>query len=186
MRLELASRRLALTTIEARYPGAMVLDLTSRGPDPWVRFSPFFPHGNIPVPDGSGRLAASVEGIWQGLKVFESAGVDESKFEVESMRGLKRTLRRLGPCRAHLVNGRLLGYREARYALYLPAYRWVLDHRLAPELAELARLAAAGPVVLLDYESNADPGDLRRPLSHAGLVIRYLTGDWPESTSARK
>jgi len=78
-----------------------VLDLTSRGPDPWVRFSPFWPHGGIPVPLSDGRTGASVEGIWQALKVFETAGVDESKLGVTTMRGLKRTARRLGAVRGH-------------------------------------------------------------------------------------
>ena len=44
-------------------PTATVLDLTSRGPASWVRFSPFFPHGGIPVHDSPGRTATSVEGI---------------------------------------------------------------------------------------------------------------------------
>src|SRR5262245_22655287 len=59
----------------------VIHDVTSRGPEPWVRFSPFFPHGGIPVPFTAGRTAMSVEGIWQGLKVFASADVDESKFD---------------------------------------------------------------------------------------------------------
>ena len=50
-----------------------ILDLTSKAAEPWVRFSPFYPHGDIPVPFSAGRTAQSVEGIWQGLKVFESA-----------------------------------------------------------------------------------------------------------------
>src|SRR5438445_5621679 len=56
--------------IEARYPGAAVVDVTSRGPEPWVRFSPFYPHGGIPVPYSPGVESESVEGIWQALKVF--------------------------------------------------------------------------------------------------------------------
>ncbi|TDD65424.1 hypothetical protein E1298_41375, partial [Actinomadura rubrisoli] len=28
--------------------GALVLDVTSRGDEPWVRFSPFYPHGGYP------------------------------------------------------------------------------------------------------------------------------------------
>jgi hypothetical protein len=43
---------------------------------PWVRFSPFYPHGDILVPLWLGLTAASVEGIWQGLKVFERADVE--------------------------------------------------------------------------------------------------------------
>ena len=35
------------------------------------------------------------------------------------------------------------------------------------------------PVVLLDYETNADIENLAKPLSHAALVARYLEGTWP-------
>jgi hypothetical protein len=168
------------------------VDVTSRGPTPWVRFSPFYPHGGIPVPLWPGREAASVEGIWQGLKRFEGEdAIDPRAFVNATMRGLKRTSRAVG--RGGVARGRvlghqagadvdtLLGYVEARLRLYLPAYRWVLDHRLHDELAQLRELAARGPVVLLDYATNGDVADPRKPLSHAALVKRYLEDDWPDA-----
>lgn len=174
--------RAAAARAAKRHPGAVVLDLTSRGPDPWVRFSPFFPHGDLPVPRSPGRTAASVEGVWQALKVFEHADVDESKLHITTMKGLKRTSPRLGRVLGHrdgLGGARLLPYIEARRALYLPTYRLVLEQRLQPEVAELRRLAAAGDVVLLDFEVNTDVDDPSRPLSHAGLVMHYMNGTWP-------
>lgn len=54
----------------------------------WLDLSPFYPHGNIPVPFSENTFAYSVEGIWQGLKVFESADIDTSKFEVQNMKGI--------------------------------------------------------------------------------------------------
>jgi uncharacterized protein DUF6939 len=81
--------------------------------------------------------------------------------------------------RAGLHGERLLTYAEARRAIYLPSYRWALDNRLQDLLAELRQCGSAGAVILLDYETNADIDDLARPLSHAGLVMRYLEGDWP-------
>ncbi|HEY8376517.1 MAG TPA: hypothetical protein VIK91_08510 [Nannocystis sp.] len=183
MAVHLLSRH-ALAAAARRFPGAAVLDLTSRGPEPWVRFSPFYPHGGIPVPFTPGRTAMSVEGVWQALKVFAREDVDPGKLDITTMKGIKRSVRRLGACLGHregLAGARLLSYREARYRIYLPTYRWVLDHRLGPELAELRRLAAAGDIVLLDYETNPDPDDLTRPLSHAGLVRHMILGTWPES-----
>src|SRR4051794_23159303 len=111
------SRRKSATTLSRAHPGAVLIDVTSRGPEPWVRFSPFFPHGAIPVPFSPGRTAASVEGIWQGLKVFEKADVDPSRFDVTSMSGLKRSTRRFGSVRGHRrgVDGTdLLDYLQAR------------------------------------------------------------------------
>jgi hypothetical protein len=81
--------------------------------------------------------------------------------------------------RAGFQGDRLLAYAEARRQIYLPTYRWVLDHRLQEELAELRRLGTAQLVVLLDYETNGDSDDLTRPLSHASLILRYLEGSWP-------
>jgi hypothetical protein len=79
----------------------VVVDVTSRGPEPWVRLSPFYPHGGIPMPLSPGDVGASVEGIWQGLKVFADADVDASKLTVTKMTGLKRTVRKFGPVLGH-------------------------------------------------------------------------------------
>ena len=120
--------------------------------------------------------------MWQGLKVFEAADVDPRKFEVTSMRGLKRTVRRFGQCLGHRWGTRgseLLGYREARFRIYLPTYLWVLQNRLQPELELLRERLAQGPVILLDYETNLDIENLSRPLSHAGLIRAFLADSWP-------
>lgn len=183
MPLLVDSRRKAATTRERAYPGATFLDVTSRGPEPWVRFSPFYPHGDIPVPFTPGRTAQSVEGIWQGLKVFERADVDPTRFDVRTMSGIKRTTRQLGRVLGHregLSGTRLLPYREARYRIYLPSYRHVLERCLSGPLDELRRLSAEGLVVLLDYETNESVEDLSKPLSHAGLIRRFIEGTWPK------
>lgn len=183
MAIVIESRRKKPETILHRFPGAVLIDVTSRGEMPWVKFSPFFPHSGIPVPMSPGRVAHSVEGIWQGLKVFETEGVDLSKFEVKTMNGLKRSVRTRGRVlghRAGVPNPALLGYREARYKIYLPAYRWVLDNCLQTELQRLRELAATSTVVLLDYETNDDVENLKSPLSHASLIVRYLENNWPK------
>jgi hypothetical protein len=182
MPLIIASHRTPRETLRQRYDEVLVLDMTSRGPEPWVRFSPFYPHGGIPVPFSPDHVSATVEGIWQGLKVFERADVDPSRLTVTAMKGIKRSARVYGKVlghRAGLDGDRLLSYGEARHAIYLPSYRWVLEHRLQDALGELRRLAASQMVLLLDYETNCDVNDLTRPLSHACLVKRYLEDDWP-------
>lgn len=182
MEVLVESRRKSLKTIERAYPGALVIDVTSKASLPWQKFSPFFPHGGIPVPFSPGVTAQSVEGIWQALKVFEHADVDTEKLQVTSMRGLKRTTRRFGRVLGHRkgINGRdLLSYLEARKAIYLPCYRFVLVEKLAEEVRALRQYAERERVVLLDYETNTGIRDLKRPLSHAGLVAAYLTDRWP-------
>ncbi|MEK6234228.1 MAG: hypothetical protein N2C14_05925 [Planctomycetales bacterium] len=184
MNIIVAHRRSRPDNLRDRHgEDAEIIDVTSKGEQPWVRFSPFWPHGEIPVPFSQGVTGASVEGIWQALKVFESEDVDASKLRVTNMKGIKRSVRRLGAVRGHrrgLQGDELLAYQVARERIYLPAYRWVLDHCLQDELQRLRRMADAKPLVLLDYQTNGDVADLKTPLSHAALVMRYLQDDWPE------
>jgi hypothetical protein len=55
----------------------------------------------------------------------------------------------------------------------------VLENCLQAEIAQLRQMAQAQTVILLDYETNTDIDDLSKPLSHAGLVKRYIEGNWP-------
>jgi hypothetical protein len=176
------SRRKKPATLAKRWPGATIVDVTSKGLEPWIRFSPFYPHGGIPISNSPGETAQSVEGLWQGLKVFEREETDPSKWAITDMSGIKRGGKSRGAVRGHrfgLTSTELLDYRSARYRIYLPAYRWVLENRLAALVAELRQLAAKGLLVLLDYETNADVDDLSSPLSHASLVMYYLEDRWP-------
>lgn len=180
MQVHVLSRR--RNGVAERYPGALVVDVTSRGPDPWVRFSPFYPHGGIPVPFSPGVESESVEGIWQALKVFRGTGIDVGKLRVTSMKGLKRTVRKHGEVvghRAGVEGAELLPYEQARRRIYLPSYRWVLENRVADLVDRLRTEGAGRAVVLLDYTTNGDLTDLSKPLSHAALLGRYLRQDWP-------
>jgi hypothetical protein len=173
------SRRKSVATLQKAWPGATLVDVTSKGTEPWVRFSPFWPHGGIPIPNSPHVTAQSVEGLWQGLKVFEEADIDPAKWAITSMKSIKRSARSLGPVQGHrfgVDSPKLLGYHEARLKIYLPAYRWILEHKLTAELKALRKLP--GDIVLLDYETNSNVDDLSKPLSHASLVKSYLDGNW--------
>lgn len=177
--IHLASRRRTVASLTAEFPGAQIIDATSKAMEPWVRLSPFYPHGGIPVPFCDGVTAQSVEGIWQALKVFEHADIDPAKLQVTTMRGLKRTVRRYGPVRGHragLDSDRLLDYVTARRLIYLPSYRWVLDHRVTDLHERLRQLSERAEVVLLDYTTNGDLTDVTKPLSHAALIRQYIEG----------
>ena len=111
------SKRKKPEALKEQYPDAMIIDVTSHAVDEFVMFSPFYPIGGVPVPFTEGLVAVSVEGIWQGLKVFEDADIDTSFFSKREMKNLKRTTRKYGICLGHRkgVHGEeLLGYIEAR------------------------------------------------------------------------
>ncbi len=177
------SKKKSLKTLGKLYPNAKIIDVTSKGEKPWVKVSPFYPHGGIPVPHSQGSYAMSVEGIWQGLKVFETEDIDISKFEVKNMKGIKRTVRKFGKPLGHRkgVNGtELLDYVSARKQIYLVAYAWMLDNTAQDVIQLLKSEAEKNDIVLLDYDTNGEIENTNRPLSHASLVKRYLYKKYPE------
>ena len=176
------SKRKSLEAIKEKYPDAMIIDVTSKAQDEFVKFSPFYPNGGIPVPF-TDDIALSVEGIWQGLKVFEDADVDTKMFTKNDMKGMKRMVSKLGPCLGHRkgVHGEeLLDYIQARKLIYLPSYKWVLENKLQKLVTAVRCISKNKPVVLLDYNTNPDVNDPRRPLSHASLIKAYVEGNYPE------
>lgn len=131
--LHIDSKRKKRENILKKYPDAIIADVTSHAEDDLIKLSPFYPHGGIPVPFSEGVTATCVEAVWQGLKVFESADVDMKMFTNESMKNIKRTVRKFGKPLGHRkgVNGtELLGYIEARKQIYIPTYKWVLEHKV--------------------------------------------------------
>lgn len=180
-----ANKRKKVETIQNDYPGCVIIDVTSNSKDgEYVKFSPFYPHGGIPVP-GMSRTAASVEGIWQGLKTFESGeGISLETMSNRTMKNLKRTVRTHGRCLGHQYDGRLLSYIEARNLIYLPAYNWVLENKLGELTRKLRDLSLRKTVVLLDYETNADVNDPTKPLSHASLIKAYVDQMKDENVAA--
>ena len=177
------SKKKKLETLKDEYPDAMIIDVTSHAVDEFVKFSPFYPNGGIPVPFTDGLVAVSVEGIWQGLKVFEDADVDTTFFSKRDMKNLKRTVRKYGPCLGHRkgVHGEeLLGYIEARKQIYLPCYKWVLENKLKKFVTAIRIISKNKPVVLLDYNTNPDVNNPKKALSHASLIKAYIEGNYPE------
>lgn len=181
--LVIESKKKKLETLKKEYPDAMFIDVTSHAEDEFVKFSPFYPHSGIPVPFTPGKTSQSVEGIWQGLKVFEDADVDRMMLGVRDMKNIKRTTRKYGACLGHRkgLNGEeLLGYIEARKLIYLPSYKWVLDHNLQDLVKAIRIISKNKTVVLLDYETNADVENPKKALSHASLIKAYIEGNYPE------
>ena len=177
------NKRKKPATILKKYPEAILADVTSGAKDGLVKLSPFYPHGDIPVPFSEGYTATCVEAIWQGLKVFEGCDVDVQMFQNDTMKNIKRTVRRFGKPLGHRkgVNGKeLLGYIEARKQIYIPTYRWVLENKVAHIIERLRSASNEGKtIVLLDYDTNADVEDPKKPLSHASLIKAYAEGIYP-------
>lgn len=165
-----------------KYPGAVLCDVTSKAKDSLIKLSPFYPHGGIPVPFSDGYTATCVEAVWQGLKVFENCDVDISMFRNDTMKNIKRTVRKYGAPLGHRKGVRgseLLGYLEARKQIYIPTYRWVLENKVYGIIERLRSAAKEKTIVLLDYDTNSDVENLTKPLSHASLIKAYAEGIYP-------
>jgi hypothetical protein len=169
-------------TLLAKYPNAKIVDVTSKATNALVKLSPFYPHGDIPIPFSNNKTAKSVEGIWQGLKVFETADIDVSMFSNDTMKDIKRTVRKYGKPLGHRkgINGtELLSYLDARIQIYLPSYLWVLENKVSEIIDRLREAAQKEDIVLLDYATNCDVLDPKKPLSHAFLVKAFVEGNYP-------
>ena len=176
------SKRKKTENILKKYPNAIIADVTSQANDGLVRLSPFYPHGGIPVPFSEEYTATCVEGIWQGLKVFENEDIDISMFLNDTMKGIKRTVRKHGRVLGHRkgVHGtEILGYVEAKHQIYIPAYRWMLEYRAMDIIERLRKASETKTIVLLDYNTCCNVDDETKPLSHAYLVKAYAEGLYP-------
>ena len=181
------SKRKKAATILKNYPDAILADVTSSAKDGLVKLSPFYPHYGIPVPFSEGYTATCVEAIWQGLKVFESCDVDVEMFKNDTMKNIKRTVRRFGRPLGHRkgVNGtELLGYIDARKQIYIPTYKWMLENKVANIIERLREASKTKTIVLLDYDTNADVENAKKPLSHASLIKAYVEELYPYEDSS--
>ena len=150
------NKKCSIANIKKEYPDAIIIDVTSKATDDFVKLSPFYPVGGIPVPGKEGMTSMSVEGIWQGLK---------------------RTCRTHGQCLGHSYNGQVLGYIEARKLIYVPSYKWMLENKCADLVKKIKLMSQTRTVVLLDYDTNEDIENSSKPLSHASLVKNYVLGN---------
>ena len=151
--------------------GYTIIDVTSKSDSKFIKCSPFYPHGNIEVPCLKDVYSESVEGIWQGLKVFTDCNADYSKFNIKGMKHIKRSCRKYGKVLGHKFGEDIINYCSARHNIYLPVYKWVIENKLQDLMEELMTYTK---IVLLDYTTNEDITDLRKPLSHASLIKSYI------------
>jgi hypothetical protein len=174
--------KMIMDVLQKMYYDTVIIDVTAKATDEFVKCCPSYPNGGIPVPF-TNDVSLSVEGIWQGLKVFENADVDTRLFTKSDMKGMKRNVSKLGDMKGYRkgVNGNeVLDEAEARKLIYLPCYKWVLDNKLQKLMTALRCISKNKPVVLIDDTLSSDATDPKRPISHASLIKAYIEGNYPE------
>lgn len=188
-RIYVANKKSKIENIRKKYPNASILDITSNSDYDLLRvLSPFYPHGNIPIPGMPGRTATCVEAIWQGLKVFENFGVDYSTFRNDTMKDIKRSVRKYGKPLGHKFGEKIINYSDARWSIYIPTYFYVLENVSSVQhtINKLKKRLEERDIVLLDYNTNCNIADYSKPLSHAGLLKKYLEGNYPQISDREK
>ncbi len=114
---------------------------------------------------------------------MEKASIDENKFKIRTGKKLKRSAKPSDSCKnaddkcvfGHYGGpGKVLPYIEARKLIYLPLYEAMLDTFLQDELASLYNLHLQFDLILLDFFTNDDVDDARKPLSHSSLIKARL------------
>lgn len=176
------SKRKKIENILKIYPDAIVADVTSQAKDGLVKLSPFYPHGDIPVPFSPKVTAACVEGVWQGLKVFENESIDIQMFANNTMKNVKRTVRKHGRVLGHqkgVYSTEILNYVEAKHQIYIPTYKWMLENKVQHIVERLREATKNKTIVLLDYNTCCDVDSPEKPLSHAYLVKAFVEGLYP-------
>jgi len=140
----------------------------------------------------------SVQGIYEGMKVTADGGIDASKFQVQSGKGLQRKgdvlgwqkVRVLWPASQWQINDNicfqgyneevLFGERDALWYYYILPYKQLLDDVLGIEVAALRHyLQQNKKIIILDTERNFDVDNVRKPLSHGYLLKCYLENNYP-------
>ena len=103
-------------------------------------------------------------------------------FSNDTMKNIKRTVRKHGCVLRHrkgVYGTEILGYMEAKHQIYIPTYRWMLEHKAMDIIERLRKASETKTIVLLDYNTCCDVDDEAKPLSHAYLVKAYAEGLYP-------
>ena len=106
-----------------------------------------------------------------------------NSFKNNNMTGVKRTVRKYGNVLGHqkgINSNELLNYIDARLLIYLPSYKWILENvpKVVEIIERIKQKSITNDIVFLDYTTNIDIYNIKKTLSHAGLVKLYIEGKY--------
>lgn len=156
--------------------GELWIDVASSAEPPLNQLSPYYAHGNIPVPGLPKTTADSVEGIWQGLKVIRGKTAPRYFNGAGRKRGGKPAGHQFGQ------SDRLLSLAVARRKIYVPAYEWILSNCVDENILDEFVSRAFRGVQQFFYDRE-DNGVIEKdqPLAHAQVLVDFLNRRIKES-----
>jgi len=147
--LEIIDKKEQERILDFQHQGYHLIDLTSSSKDAvYCKFHPSYPHGDVPFPEFPNHTSQSVEGIWEGLKHFETTGIDAEKFHCKDPNNLKRTEEMYGKYLGHRYGANtLLNEQQAFEKIYKPLYTWQIQVKLQKEFKTLKEMYQNTPMV---------------------------------------
>lgn len=145
------------------YSNSVVIDLTTRDVTYiYAKLSPYYPHGNIPIPNTPKEVFRSVNEVWQKLCI------KDSKSEPRKLK-IKKGL--------HI--NEYWSYAEARKKILIPLYSWMLENNAWDIINDLRELSKNSTVTIIDKSVNCNIDNINEPLSFAFLLKAYIEGTHP-------
>ena len=148
------------------FPKALVFDVTIEGA--MKRLDPDFPIGNVRIP-GKRRKGLSLNGVWEGLKVFDKKEeIDEGWMMDERKVGKKRGCKSWGKLKGIWIEDGEVEIEEGK-RIFEEMYRELVMERFERVIEGLRREAEKRTVVLLDYKEERV-----RPFNHVEVLKEML------------
>jgi len=117
----------------------------------WNILHPAYPHGNIPIPFFNDTYAMSVEGVWEALKLFNTCGVDDSKFYISTMLNLRRDENYYGTYIGHRIGNNILTFDKAYNVIYTELYLMILKRKNVKKIFNsLKKINIKQPILVID------------------------------------
>ena len=142
-----------------KYSNVVIVDITGINErNEYCRLSPFYPHGDIPLPNTPNEKAESVNDVWQCLCVKMDESVMWKK-------------------------GRLIDeywdYVDARKNILIPIYCWMLENKAYDIVEYLRVLMEKKTILIVDRTVNAEIENIKESFSCAFLLKAYIEASWP-------
>ena len=150
-----------------RWPGAAVLDVTMGGG--MEKLDPSFPLGKVVIPGIRKKMALSIGGMWEGLKIFKKKEeIDESFFVSEKKLGKIRRCKSYGELVGIKVGDEVMEIEKAIEEVFIKRYKETVKERFTTIIEGLKKECENRVIVLLDYEEN------KYPVSHAEILKELI------------
>lgn len=146
-----------------KYSNSLVVDLTTRDKtDIFAKLSPYYPHGNIPIPNTPNKVFHSINEVWQKLCVKDCES-DPKRLKIKK----------------GLYLNEYWTYTEARKKILIPLYSWMLENNAWNIINDLRELSKCETITIIDNSINCNIDNIHEPFSCAFLLKAYIEGTPP-------